>query len=113
MPYSPGSRDNQVMAIIPGGLVYQKELAAEIEKARAKLGPEAVQLTYRVTEDSTGDPAIFFRIVLTDRAAREETLHDITEGMITTLLADVKPIEDWGLHPYFNFSSQSEFKRAS
>jgi hypothetical protein len=100
------------MVIVPSGIAF-RELATEIEKAQSKLGPETVHLTYRVEEDSNGVPAIFFRIILADWASREETLTSFTRRIIKTLLDEVKPIENWGLHPYFNFGSQTEFRRAS
>ncbi len=99
------------MAVSPAGLINQGQLDAEIKSAVSKLGPEAVQVFYNWAEDWTGEPSIFFRIVLTDNAAREENLMDVT-GRITTFLFDeLRTIERWGLHPYFNFSSQSELKR--
>jgi hypothetical protein len=101
-------RDNQVMPIVAAGLVHRGELDAEIKVAAAKLGPEATHVSYSVGEDSTGEPSIFFRIVLTDHASREETVADVTGRIATALFDEVRPIENWGLHPYFNFRSLSE-----
>ncbi len=98
------------MAIVSRALIDQRQLAAAIERARVKLGPEAVQLSYSVGEDSTGDSAIFFDVTLADWAANEVTLTDVTEGIVNTLLSEVQPIENWGLHPYFNFRAQGEVK---
>lgn len=42
------------------GLVHQAQLAADIERARKKVGPEAVNVSYRLDTDSTGEPSIFF-----------------------------------------------------
>jgi len=99
------------MPMVPSGFVHQGQLDTEIKRAVRKLGPEAVHVAYSVGEDSTGEPSIFFRIVLTDTAAREETLTDITGRIVTILFDEVRPIENWGLHPYFNFRSQSEHQR--
>ena len=93
------------MPIVSNGL---GQLDAEIKSAVGKLGPEAVHVAYRLREDSTGEPSVFFRIVLADSAVREDTLFDITNSIATTLLDEVRPIENWGLHPYFNYRSQSE-----
>jgi hypothetical protein len=93
-----------------GILVHYGQLDAVIKSAVAKLGPEVVHVAYQRREDSTGDPSIFFRIVLTDDAAREEILTDITDRIETTLFDEVRPGEDWGLNSYFNFRSESEQK---
>lgn len=97
--------------MVPSGLVLQGQLDSEIKRAVGNLGPEVVHVAYNVGVDSTELPSIFFRIILADAAAREDTLAETT-GRITTILFDeVRPIENWGLHPYFNFRSQSEQQR--
>ena len=97
------------MAIVAAGLVHQGQLDAEIKTAIRKLGPEAAQVSYGLGADSTGEPSVFFRIVLTDAAAKEEALADVT-GRITTLLFDELLPMKWGLHAYFNFRSYSEYQ---
>ncbi len=97
--------------MVPSGFVHQGQLDAEIKSAVSKLGPEVVHVAYRVREDSTGDPSIFFRIVLADPVFKDETLIEVTERIITLLVDEIMPIENWGLHPYFNFRSQSEQQR--
>ncbi len=54
-----------------------------------------------------GDPAIYFRILLTDAASERATLREVTRKITTTLEA-INPYETWGLIPYFNFRSESE-----
>jgi hypothetical protein len=94
--------------MIPGGLIHRGQLDSVIEGAISKLGPEVVQVTYRFDEDSTGDPSIYFRIVLTDAAAKVEILTDTTGRIINTLFDEIRPIENWGLNAYFSFATQSE-----
>lgn len=96
------------MPMVPSGFVHRGQLDAEIKNARRKLGPEAVDLFYNLDADSTGEPSIFFNIVLADAATREETLADTTGIIAMALFDELRPIENWGLHPYFNFRSQSE-----
>ena len=99
------------MPMVPSGFVHQAQLDSEIKNALRKLGPEAVHVAYNLGEDSTGEPSIFFRIVLTDAATREDTLAEVTGRIATILFDEVRPIENWGLHPYFNFRSESEQQR--
>ena len=100
-------RDNEVV-YIPMGLVHQRELVADFERAKAKLGPEVAHVAYRIREDSTGVPSIFFRITLFDWATAESTLMDVTGHIETILFDEIRPVENCGLLPYFNFRSFSE-----
>ncbi|MFN0103897.1 MAG: hypothetical protein ACKV2U_17665 [Bryobacteraceae bacterium] len=99
------------MPTVRSGFVHQEQLDAEIKSAVRTLGPETVHVTYSVREDSTGETSIFFRIVLADSAAREEALAETTGRVAGALLNQLRPIENWGLHPYFNFRSHSEQQR--
>jgi hypothetical protein len=96
---------------MPSGLIHQRELDTQIGHAKASLGPEVMHVAYRIGEDSTGAASIFFRITLRDSAATEDVITEVT-GRVTTILFDqVRPVEDWGLQPYFNFRSKSDEQR--
>lgn len=96
------------MAVIPSGYVNQKQLASDIERAKQRLGPEVVRVTYSVGADTSGEPSIFFWIVLTDSASDEQTLADVIGQISGILFEELRPYENWGLRPYFSFRSQSE-----
>jgi len=94
---------------VPTGFVNQVQLAQSVDAAIRSLNPqEVVRVAYSIGNDSTDDPAIFFRIVLTDAASREERLADVTEHVESSLFNSIRPIENWGLTPYFSFRSFSE-----
>jgi len=94
--------------MVPTGIVHQTQLANQIAKAIGKLGKEIVRVNYSLGTDSTGDASIFFRIILTDAASREDKLAEVT-GRIETILDDeIRPYENWGLLSYFSFRSKSE-----
>jgi len=94
---------------VPTAFVNQAQLAQGVSADIESLNPqEVVHVAYSMGNDSTDDPAIFFRIVLTDAASREDRLADVT-GRVTSMLFDsIRPIENWGLTPYFTFRSFSE-----
>jgi hypothetical protein len=96
------------MAMVPTGFVHQTQLANEIAKAIRKLPKEVVRVNYNLGTDSTGEPAIFFRIVLNDAASREDHLAQVTDRIAMILFDGVRPHENWGLLPYFSFRSKSE-----
>lgn len=101
-------RNNAGVPSVPSGLVHQGQIGAIVAQAAQRLGPEVVHVAYSIGQDSTGEPSIFFRILLSDSSIREETITDVTSRIGTVLFDAVRPLEHWGLRPYFNFRSKSE-----
>ena len=98
---------------VASGFVHQGQLDAEVLKAIRKLGKEVVRVKYNLDTDSTGDPSIFFRIVLTDAACREDRLMASADRVEKILSDKVRPRENWGLLPYFSYRSKSEQDKLS
>ena len=94
--------------MVHGGYISQEQIANEVERAKLLLGPEVVRVRYNTGEDTSGDPAIYFRIVLTDSASRRETLSEVAEKIRNIFDDELRPYENWGLYSYFNFRSESE-----
>ncbi len=99
------------MATLPSGLVRQAAIAAGVERAKKKIGPDAVDISYRLDTDSTGEPSIFFLTILADSATEEDHLLDVTERIGAILFEEIRPY-DWGLHPYLNFGSEAEWRKS-
>ena len=98
--------------MVPAGFIRQAHLGEAISDAARKLDADEVSdVDFSIGMDSTDEPALFFRIVLTDAASREERLSDVTSRVTTSLLASLRPIENWGLTPYFSFRSLSEYQQ--
>jgi hypothetical protein len=72
------------------------------------LGPDVVRLRYTLGEDWSGDSAIFFRIVLSERASRRDQLYGVTSQIRDTIMQRLEPLEKWGVLPYFSYRSQAE-----
>ena len=97
------------MPLVPTGFVSQAELDAEVHRAISQLGADVVRVRYGIGQDSGGDAALYFRIVLADRVVRpREMLRDTTQRISSALMDDLYPYSRWGLIPYFNFRSESE-----
>ena len=111
-PWGCPLEDNNDMAIVPAGLVHQAQLHHDVERAihkiKAARSGDIANIVYSMGTDATDDAAIFFRILLTDAASKEERLAEVTARVTTELVDAINPIEGWGLNPYFNFRSQSE-----
>jgi hypothetical protein len=99
------------MPMVPTGYVHRGHLDAIVKEAGALLGPEVLHVAYMIGPDSTDEPSIFFRILLADAAIREDIIVDVTRRIADVLMDAVRPLEDWGLRPYFNYRSKSEQDR--
>ena len=106
--HSRSLADTGGVPYIPVGLIHQSALQETIDKAKSVLGPEVWHVAYRVGEDNTGAPSIFFRITMQDFAMTESTISDCTGRVATALFDEIRPLENWGLRPYFNFRRVSE-----
>ncbi len=103
--------DTVGVAYIPVGLIHQGALQETIDEAKTLLEPDVLHLAYRVGEDNTGTASIFFRITMKDSAMTEAAISEGTSRVATALFDKVRPLENWGLRPYFNFRSVSEQRK--
>ena len=94
--------------MVPSGWVNQAQIASGVKRAEAALAPDVVRIRYSFANDWTGDPSIFFRIVLSDDvASRTGQLGETAERVSQTIRNEVDA-EQLGLHSYFNFRGLSE-----
>ncbi len=93
---------------IPRGVVQQEALDAAVRDAVGALGPDVIHVRYTLGQDWSGEDAIFFRILLSDRASKKEQLLRVTNRVANHIVQRLEPVEQWGLLPYFDFRSQSE-----
>lgn len=95
------------MAYVLNRVVNQQEVDAAVERAAQSLAPDVVRIRYSFGDDHTGDPSIFFRVVISDEAASRPRLSDLARIVASTLRNGVKP-DELGIHAYFNYRSLSE-----
>ena len=89
--------------------VNPRELESEIERAEQKLGPEVVRVRHSIGPDHSDEPAIEFRIVLSDSASiSREAFHKVASGTRRILFDELRPQENWGMRLYTSFRSLSE-----
>ncbi len=79
----------------------------QVDAIARELAPAVVRIRFSPGEDWSGDPAIYFRIVLADSATGRDRLHDVAQLVRTRLRDELRPRE-LGYLPYFNFRSVSE-----
>ena len=71
------------------------------------LAPDVVRVRFSLDEDWTGDPSVFFRIVLSDEAVKEAVRGKTIRRIRDKIRNEVRP-DELGLNAYFNFRSFSE-----
>jgi hypothetical protein len=91
---------------LPSAVTKQSEIEAAIRRVEHVAGPEVVRIRYEIGEDWSGQWAIFFRIVLTDDAARRR-LREVA-GKVVWGLSRELDFPGMGVFPYHNFRSVSE-----
>jgi len=90
----------------PPAVSKQEEIDAAIENVVCALGPDVVRIRYEIAEDWSRQWAIFFRIVLTDDAARRR-LREVAPKVVWGLAQELD-FPGLGVYPYHNFRSVSE-----
>ncbi len=103
----PETRDNSTV-IVPRAFVQQDQFACAVKKVEEMLSPRVSRVRYTLGEDWTGEPAVFFKIILSDEASRQDQLRSVTNEVSTIIDQGIEPLEQWGVLPYFNFRSYSE-----
>jgi hypothetical protein len=79
-----------------------------VKRVKESLAPQVVDIIATLGDDWSGEPAVFFMVILADPATRRDQLLDVTNRVSQTLVDQVQPLEEWGVLPYFNFRSKSE-----
>lgn len=88
-------------------LVNRQKIEADVQRAAQALAPSVVRIRYSFEDDWTGEPSIFFKVVLADEVAKRPHLSEIIRPIQMKLMDEVRPDEQ-GLHDYFNFRGLSE-----
>lgn len=92
--------------LMPAAIVQQEKIRAEVRAVEAELKPDVVRIRYDIGEDWSGQWAIFFRVMLSDAAAKRR-LRKVATNVERSLSARID-FPALGIFPYHNFRSESE-----
>jgi hypothetical protein len=92
--------------LMPVAVTQQEKIRAEVREVEAALRPDVVRIRYDMGEDWSGQWAIFFRVVLSDDAAKNR-LRQVANN-VEWRLAKHLDFNALGVFPYHNFRSESE-----
>ena len=92
----------------PRGIAQPAELVKSLNGVYHLMPPGFVKWNYTFGNDWSGDPAVFFWVVLSAEASNPKNLRQVTSAIANIVTQNVDPLNEWGLIPYFSFRSQSE-----
>jgi hypothetical protein len=92
----------------PRGYTEREQLAEAIARVEPLLGADVVRLKYDVQEDWSGEPAIYFKVLLTDDAAKRNHRRSVTRQIEDVIETNLEPRRAWDLFPYYRFRAKSE-----
>jgi len=91
---------------IPRAFGHQTEFFDAI--GQVVMPPGVLSVTPTLGTDWDGDEAVFLQIIFADNAVPRPELLAFTKQISRSIMLQVRPLEDWGVRPYFNFLTQSE-----
>jgi hypothetical protein len=103
-------RDNGIV-YIPKAFGHQAEFFAAIGQLASGFPPQVISVTPTLGADWNGESAVFLQVILADNAVPRPQLLSFTREISHAIVQQVRPLEDWGVLPYFNFLTQTEESR--
>jgi hypothetical protein len=94
---------------VPTGFINTTEVEKAVDEFIRTLGPEVVRVRWNIGNDWSGDPVLYFRVVLADSVSGDvKTFLDTAERVRASFREQLQPLENWGLFPHINFRSNAE-----
>ena len=94
------------MPFISAEVRKQTEIAAVVAEVERLSAPDVAYIRFNISEDWSGEPAVYFRVVISDEAAKNR-LYEVAK-LVDSRLADRLDYESMGLRAYPHFRTQSE-----
>ena len=91
------------------GFLQRDQLDKAVNAMIPLLGPDVERLRYSLEEDWSGDPAIFFKIVLSEDASRDDRFLEAISRIEAAIDRHLDPQLEWGLFCYINYRGHAEF----
>ena len=94
------------MPRIPLAVRKDIEIAEGVADVERLLAPDVVYIRFNVREDWSGDPAVYFNVMLSDEAGNNRLI-EVTE-LVEERLDERLDFETLGLYRYPHYRTQSE-----
>jgi len=89
----------------------EPEFAAAVAEMEQKLKPKLIRLRYRLEDDWTGAPAVFFTAIVPREAFEKGKLGPAMESISRPITFDLEPWEKWGVFPYFRYLTEADVEQ--
>ena len=96
---------------IAKAFAQQQPFLAAIARVANGLPQPVLSVTPTLGTDWNGEPAVYFQIIIADNAVPRPELLEFTKKISQAIVQHVRPVEEWGVLPYFNFLTQSDAAR--
>jgi hypothetical protein len=96
---------------IARAFAQQQPFLKSIAQVAGELAPQVVSVTPTLGNDWAGEPAVYFQIIIADNAVPRQNLLAFTKDISHAIVHRIRPLEEWGVLPYFNFLTQSDASR--
>ena len=94
---------------IARAFAHQAQFFAAV--AQVALPTQVLSVTPTLGTDWNGESAVFFDVILADNSVPRSHLLAFTKEISRAIVREIRPLEEWGVLPYFNFLTQSERAR--
>lgn len=92
---------------MPIAVTKQPQINAAVADVMREFAPQVQRINYEIAQDWSGQWAIFFRVLLSDEAAKRTHLRDVATRVVWRM-SEKLDLPALGLFPYFDFRSQAE-----
>jgi hypothetical protein len=82
-----------------------------ITRIASGLPHQVISVNPTLGNDWNGEPAVYFQIIIADNSVPRSHLLAFTKEISQSIVHQLRPLEEWGLLPYFNFLTQSDAAR--
>lgn len=94
------------MATFPPAVDKQTAIESLVSDILREMSPDVVRIRFDFHEDWSGDPGVFFRVLLSDELDRKR-FHEVATRVRDTIWERVD-FPTMGVFPYENFRKESE-----
>ena len=93
--------------LMPSIVLEESDIDKAVREAAKEVTPDVQWIRYEIALDWSGDPAIYFRVILSNDASREARLAKVTKR-VESFLTEKLNLDESDLLSYFSYRSRAE-----
>jgi hypothetical protein len=96
------------MAQISRAFVHQNDFMTAVDRVARSLAPDIARVITTLDYDWTGQPAVFFMVIVSDGVAQSDRTREVMNRFETFIEEQIEPHLEWDVWPFFNVRTESE-----